>query len=66
MGDQPNLFCRHCNFPLTELGAPPPDAVVKCPRCGVEEAFGTLAKAEAQVSRGSMVDQVRGLMHRRK
>ena len=66
MTDRPNLFCRHCNFPLTELGAPPAEAVVACPRCGAEEAFGTLAKAEVQVSRGSMVDQVRGIMHRRK
>jgi len=66
MADPPNLFCRHCNFPLTELGEPPPETIVACPRCGKEESFASLAKAEALVSRGSMVDQVRVLMHRRK
>ena len=66
MSDRPNLFCRHCNFPLTELGEPAPDAVVACPRCGAEEAFAALAKQEALVSRTSMVDQFRGILHRRK
>ena len=66
MADRPNLFCRHCNFPLTELGAPAPDSVVACPRCGAEERWDALAKAEAQVSRAAMVGQVRDILHRRK
>jgi hypothetical protein len=66
MADRPHLFCRHCNFPLTELGEPPPDSIVACPRCGAEERFAALAKAEAEVSRGSMVGQIRDILHRRK
>jgi len=66
MAEQPNLFCRHCNFPLTELGQAPPGQIVACPRCKMEEPFERLCKSEAEVSRGSMVDQVRGLLHRRK
>ena len=66
MSAEINMFCRHCNFPLTELGTPAPDAVVSCPRCGKEEAYALLAKPEAQVSRPAMVDQVRGILRNRK
>jgi phage FluMu protein Com len=66
MSTEPNLFCRHCNFPLTELGAPAADAIVACPRCGVEESYASLAKEEAAVSRPAMVNQLRGLLRNRK
>ena len=66
MADRPNLFCRHCNFPLTELGEPAPDSLVACPRCGAAEPFASLAKTEAHVSRNSLVGQFRDLLHRRK